>query len=244
MYDRFKPGPFEVEGQIYGLCYAFGTNGLMYNSELLAEGVDTWEAFWDPAFEGKTALVDKPQQQYMVNMLRLGLDFNAPSVEGFDEVKQSMKDRVKNMRTLWSSEDEAMRLMVSKEVVLADAYDGLTAQIAGEDPAVVYVTPKGGTYGWFDGPVLLKGAPHPNLAYKWIEFVTSPEMAKLVAEQVFYAPANSQVPDMISAELRKQLNLENPEATLEGLRFRENLGPEWDRRINDAWTEAKAEAGA
>jgi len=244
MYPRFKPGPFEVDGKIYGCCYAFGTNALMYNSELVPEGVDTWEAFWDPEFQGKTALVDKAKDQFLPSMLRLGLDFTAPKVEDFDQVKQSMKDRVKNMRTLWTSEDEAIRLMVNKEVVLADAYDGLTAQIADEYPAIKYQVPKEGTYGWFDGPVLLKGAPHPNLAYKWIEFVTSPEMAKRVAEEVFYSPGNSKVPDMISAELRQKLNLENPEDTLTGLQFWVNLGPEWDRRINDAWTEAKAEAGA
>jgi spermidine/putrescine-binding protein len=215
----------------------------MYNEELVPEGVDSWEAFWGPDFEGKTALVDKPKDQFLSSMLRLGLDFTDPKVEDFEQVKQSMKDRVKNMRTLWTSEDEAMRLMINKEVVLADAYDGLTAQIAAEYPAIKYQVPKEGTYGWFDGPVLLKGAPHPNLAYKWIDFVTSPEMAKLVAEQVFYSPGNSEVPEMISPELRTQLNLDNPDETLAGLQFWVNLGPEWDRRINDAWTEAKAEAG-
>ena len=127
---------------------------------------------------------------------------------------------------------------------LAVSDKGLTVfQIADEYPAIKYQVPKEGTYGWFDGPVLLKDAPHPNLAYKWIEFITSPEVAKRVAEEVFYSPGNSKVPDMISAELRQKLNLENPEDTLTGLQFWVNLGPEWDRRINDAWTEAKAEAG-
>jgi spermidine/putrescine transport system substrate-binding protein len=153
-----------------------------------------------------------------------------------------MIERVKNMRTLWTSEDEAKRLMINKEVVLADAYDGLTSQIAQEYPAIKYKVPKEGTYGWFDGPVLLADAPHPNLAYKWIEFVTSPDMAKLVAEEVNYSPANSKVPELISPELRTQLGLDNPSETLEGLKFWVNLGPEWDRRINDAWTEAKAGA--
>lgn len=240
MYPVFKPGPFEVDGQTYGICYAFGTNALMYNSELVPEGVDTWQAFWDPRFQGKTSLVDKSKDQFLSSMLRLGLDFTNPNVEDFPEVKQSMIERVANMRTVWSSEDEATRLMINKEVELADAYDGLTAQIAAEYPAIKYQIPKEGTYGWFDGPVLLKDAPHPNLAYKWIEFVTSPEIAKMVAEQVFYSPGNSEVPRLISAELRTQLNLENPEESLKNLKFWVNLGPEWDRRINDAWTEAKA----
>lgn len=242
MYPEFQPGPFGVEGKIYGLCYAFGTNALMYNSELVPEGVNTWEAFWDPKFKGKTALVDKAKDQWLTSMLRLGLDFTNPKVEDFDKVKQSMKDKVKNMRTIWKSEDEAKRLMINKEVVLADSYDGLTAQITANYAAIVYQVPKEGTYGWYDGPELFKDAPHPNLAYKWIEFVTSPDMAKLVAEQVNYSPGNSKVPQMISPDLRKKLNLDDPEKTLKGLKFWVSLGPDWDRRITDAWTEAKTGA--
>jgi spermidine/putrescine transport system substrate-binding protein len=244
MYPQFKPGPFGVDGKVYGLCYAFGTNALMYNTELAPEGVDSWEAFWDPKFKGKTALVDKAKDQWLASMLRLNLDFTAPKEEDFGRVKESMIQRVANMRTIWKSEDEAKRLMITKEVVLADAYDGLTNQIAADYPAIVYKVPKEGTYGWFDGPELLVGAPHPNLAYKWIEFVTSPEMGKLVAEEVNYSPGNSKVPDLISSDLRKQLGLDNPEERLKGLQFWVNLGPDWDRRITDAWTEAKAAAGA
>jgi spermidine/putrescine transport system substrate-binding protein len=243
MYPEFQPGPFGVDGQIYGVCYAFGTNALMYNSELVPEGVDSWLAFVDPKFKGKTALVDKPKDQFLPAMLSLGLDFTvAPSDADFERVKQHMKDRVANMRTLWSSGDDVTRFMINEEVVLADAYDGLAGQIRQQYPAIVYRVPKEGTYGWFDGPEMLTGAPHPNLTYKWIEFITSAEMAQQVAEQVNYSPGNAKVPEMISADLRTQLSLDNPGETLKGLKFWVNLGPDMDRKIADAWTEAKAGA--
>lgn len=242
MYAAFRPGPYEVDGKIYGIGYAWGTNALMYNEELAGGVVDTWEAFWDPKFKGKTALADKAKDEYYASMLRLGLDFNNPKEEDWERIKQSMKDRVANMRTLWTSEDEQKRLMINNEVALADAYDYLTAVIAQENPKVHYQIPKEGTYGWFDGPELLTGAPHPNLAYKWIEFLTSAEVGKLVAEQNNISPANSKVPAMLSPELRKQLNLEEPDKVLAGLVFPVDLGPEWNRRITDAWTEAKAGA--
>jgi len=146
------------------------------------------------------------------------------------------------MKTAWSSEDSVMRYLVNKEVWLADMYDGLGHRIELEYPACKYVIPKEGTYGWFDGPLMVKGAPHPNLAYEWINFVVSPEMAKLTAEEVMYSPGNSKVPEMIESDLSKLLGLDDPERTLKGLKFWENLGPEWDRRILDAWTEAKAAA--
>jgi spermidine/putrescine-binding protein len=153
-----------------------------------------------------------------------------------------MKDRVANMRTLWSSGDDVTRFMLNKDVVLADAYDGLTGQIHKQDPAIVYKIPKEGTYGWFDGPELLVGAPHPNLTYKWIDFITGVDMAQQVAEQVNYSPGNAKVPDKLTAELRTQLSLDNPTDTLANLKFWVNLGPDWDRKISDAWTEAKAGA--
>lgn len=244
MYDTFKPGPFEVDGKTYGVIYAFGTNATMVNMDLIPGGIDTWEVFWDPKYKGKIALSDKSRDQYLVTMLRYGLDFNNPKDSDWDKIKQSIKDRAKNMRSIWTSEDEVKRMMISKEVELADSYDGLTFQITKEYPAVKYIIPKEGTYGWFDGPEILAGAPHPNLAYKWIEFITSPDMAKLVAENVYYAPGNSKVPSMLTPELRTQLNLDDPQKVLKGLRFWKLLGTDWDRKISDAWTEAKAEAGS
>ena len=243
MFDTFKPGPFAVDGKIYGICYAFGTNALMYNHDLIPEGVDSWEVFWDPKYKGKTSLVDKARDEWLATMLRLGLDFNNPKEEDWEKVKQSMKDRVANMRTLWTSEDEIKRLTIGKEIVVADSYDGLTAQISGEYPAIQYVIPKEGTYGWYDGPTLLTGAPHPNLAYKWIEFITSAEIGKMVAENVFYAPGNSKVPEMLAADIRKKVNLEDPQKILKSLKFYNTLGPDLDRRVTDAWTEAKASVG-
>jgi len=240
MYTAFRPGPYEVDGKIYGIGYAWGTNALMYNEELAGGVVDTWEAFWDPKFKGKTALADKGKDEYYATMLRLGLDFNDPKDEDWDKIKQSMKDRVANMRTLWTSEDEQKRLMINNEVALADAYDYLTGVISKENPKVFYRVPKEGTYGWFDGPELLVGAPHPNLAYKWIDFITSAEVGKMAAEQNNILSANSKVPAMLTPELRKQLNLDDPDKMLAGLVYPINLGPEVDRRIADAWTEAKA----
>jgi spermidine/putrescine transport system substrate-binding protein len=243
IYPIFRPGPFEIDGKTYGICYAFGTNAMMVNNELTSSKVDTWEAFWEPEYRGKTSLSDKSRDQYLVSMLRYGLDFNDPQEEDWEMVKTSIKDRAKNMRSIWSSEDEVKRLMISKEVSIADSYDGLTTQITMEYPDIEYVIPKEGTYGWFDGPEIIKDAPHPNLAYKWVDFVASAEVGKLVAENVFYAPGNSKVPAMLDPDLRTQVNLDNPEAVLAGLRFYRLLGPEWDRKISDAWTEAKAEAG-
>ena len=241
-YERFKPGPFEVDGKIYGVCYAWGTNALMYNTELAPAPVDSWAAFWDPKFAGKTSLVDKAKDQYLAAMLYLGLDFVHPSLDDWPKVTKAIKERVKLMKTLWSSGDDITRYIINKEVWLADMYDGLGHQIEEQFPAAKYVIPKEGTYGWFDGPLMVKGAPHPNLTYEWINFVTSTEMAKLVAEQVKYCPGNSKVADLLDPKLRTQLGLDKPAETLKGLRFWEALGPEWDRRILDAWTEAKASA--
>ena len=240
MYDAFHPGPYAVDGKVYGIGYGWGTNALMYNEEMAGGVVDSWAAFWDPKFKNNTALADKSRDEYLATMFYLGLDFNAPKDEDWERITQAMKDRVANMRTLWTSEDDQKRLMINNEVALADGYDYLTAVIAKENPKVHYQVPKEGTYGWFDGPELLVGAPHPNAAYKWIEFMTSAEMGKISAEQNGIHPANKQVSGMISPELNAELGLDKADETLGLLKFPISLGVDWDRKISDAWTEAKA----
>lgn len=242
MFDRFKPGPFEVDGKIYGLCYAWGTNAVMVNTKLAPVPVDSWASFWDPQFKGQTSLVDKAKDQFLSAMLYLGLDFTNPSLDDWPKVTEAIKERAALMKTVWTSEDAIKRLFINGEIWLGDMYDGLGHQIEQETADCKYIVPKEGTYGWFDGALLVKGAPHPNLAYEWINWVASPEMAKLTAETVLYSPGNSKAPEMLDESLRSLLGLGNAEETLKGLKFWINLGPEWDRRILDVWTEAKAGA--
>lgn len=240
-YSEFQPGPFEVDGKIYGIAYAWGSNAYAYSNEAIPGGVDSWAAFWDPKYKGKIALVDKGHDQFLTACLYLGIDFNDPGEENWPKIKQAIIDKAKNMRTLWSSGDDLQRFMIQGDVILADCYDGLGRTISGKDPDIVYYsTPKEGTYGWFDGPELLANAPHPNAALAWINFVNSTEIQVLVAKEVNYAPGNAKVPELIPPDLRKTLNLENPGPTIAGLKFWKPLGPEWDQRIEEAWAEAKA----
>jgi spermidine/putrescine-binding protein len=240
-YPEFQPGPFEVNGKVYGVAYAWGTNAYAYSKKAIPEGVDSWAALWDTKYKGKTSLVDKGHDQFLTACLYLGIDFNNPGEENWPKIKQAIIDKAKNMRTLWSSGDDLQRFMVQGDVILADCYDGLGHSINAKDASIVYhSTPKEGTYGWFDGPELLANAPHPNAALAWIDFVTSTEIEVLVAKEVNYAPANTKVPDLISAELRETLNLQDPGPTIQALKFWKPLGPDWDQRIEEAWAEAKA----
>lgn len=239
-YPQFQPGPFRVNGKIYGVDYAWGTNALAYNTKLAPKKVTSWAAFWDPAFKGKTSLVDKPRDQFLATALYLGTDFNHPKVPDRPRIKKAMIERAQNMRTLWSTGDDLQRFMVQGDVILADCYDGLGFQINAKDKDIIYAIPSEGTYGWFDGPELLAHAPHPNAAYAWINFVTSTPIELLVAKVVNYSPGDSRIPRLLSPGLRHKLNLDQPAAVISKLKFWEPLGPEWEKWIGDSWAEAKA----
>jgi spermidine/putrescine transport system substrate-binding protein len=239
-YPQFKPGPFQVNGKIYGVDYAWGTNGIAYNTKAVPSPVSSWAAFWDPAFKGKTALSDKAHDQYLAACLHLGYDFNQPTDAQWPQIRQAMIDRAKNMRTVWSSGDDLKRFMAQGDVILADCYDGLGVGMHAKTPSIVYAIPAEGTYGWYDGPELLANAPHPNAAYAWINFVTDTKMAMQVAKEVNYAPGDSTVPAKLPPSLRKQLNLTDPQSVISKLKFWQPLGPSWDKKIESAWAEAKA----
>lgn len=239
-FPAFQPGPFEVNGKTYGVAYAWGTNALAYNQRTIPKPVKSWAAFWDPAFKGRTALVDKHMAQFIAACLYLGIDFKQPKEREWPRIKHAMIARAKNMRTLWTTGDDLQRYMVQGEVVLADCYDGLGHTIHAKDQDIVYLEPREGTPGWFDGPEVLTGAPHPRAALAWINFVTSMPMQIDVMKKVNYKPGNRVAPTKASAKLRTSLGLQKPEATLSSVKFWRALGPEWDQRIADAWSEAKA----
>lgn len=176
--------------------------GIVYNRDSLArlgidETPDAWADLTDPRYFGQLALADPTKsgsvtkaiemifQQQMRKKLDAGLAESEAVSAGWDEAMRMILKISANSRYFT---DQASK--IPHDVAQGDAAAGLCIDFYGRtfnemhrddrgDSRVQFVMPVGGTSIGADPIGLLRGAPHPELAHRFLEFVLSPEGQKI-----------------------------------------------------------------
>ena len=110
-----------------------------------------------------------------------------------DELKQK-----KNIKSF--AEDNGQDLLASGEVDVTMEYSGDIAQLMTEDDDIDYIVPKEGGILWEDTLAIPKGAPHPENAHAFINYIHAPEPNQLITDYIQFATPNKAGFDLMSEE--------------------------------------------
>jgi spermidine/putrescine transport system substrate-binding protein len=155
-------------GKIYGVPWEWGTTALTYNPQLVSQPINSWAALWSSQYAGKVAFFDDPQTAVETAALYLNENPASPNLTAVKSALVKLKD---NSKVLWTSTNDWTRAFSSGGAVVGDAWSSLPSQLS--KPKMTYVVPQDGAVGWLDSWTIVKNAPHLDLAYAWINFMTS-----------------------------------------------------------------------
>jgi len=239
LFKAFQPGKYNPPGKVYLIPYTWGTTGLIYNRAKTGE-LTSWSALWDPKFKGRVIYGDGVPEAWVPAALHAGLDPQDRSPEAIEKVRPVLKEMMSQARTLWSTGDDLVQLLVNEEGWLAVGWDGLARQAAEKVPDITYVLPAEGAQTWVDGLVLVTNAPHPNCAYKFVDWLISDDMQIQEAEINRYSPASAVAAKSLKPELAKALFVDKGEESVANLKFYRPFTEEEQQRVSQMWTEVKA----
>ncbi|HEX3982566.1 MAG TPA: ABC transporter substrate-binding protein [Acidisoma sp.] len=196
-----------VNGVHYGVSYEWGPNTLLYNTQKVMPAPTSWSVIYDEANKGKITVPDNPIQ---IADAALYLSKTDPSLGITDpyELTQPQMDAVvallKKQRSLirkyWALASDEIDLFRNGDVTLGAAWPYQTNTLQAAKVPVADTLPQEGVTGWADTWMVSAKAPHPNCAYEWINYVTTPFVQ---AQQAIYfgeTPANTKA----CAEMDKQ----------------------------------------
>lgn len=170
-----KLDSIRYKGDLYAVPWVQGATSLAVNPDAVSGEVDSWSILWDPSSKGKVAFFDDPTTAVMTAALYLGEDPQHPDL---DKVRATLEDLKKNVKLFWSSADDWNKPYLSGAITMGNLWSGLAGTLNANGHAVKYVFPKEGTIIWGDTWAIAKDAPHPDLAYAWINFLTSEQYFK------------------------------------------------------------------
>jgi putative spermidine/putrescine transport system substrate-binding protein len=187
-----------VKGVHYGVSYEWGPNTLLYNTKVVTPAPTSWSVIYDNTYAGKITVPDNPIQ---IADAALYLSKSQPSLGITDpyELNQTQMDAavalLKQQRPLikkyWALASDEISLFTNGDAVVGAAWPYQTNTLQAAKVPVADTLPAEGVTGWADTWMVSSKTPHPNCAYEWINWVTTP---KVQAQQAIYfgeTPANT-----------------------------------------------------
>ena len=95
------------------------------------------------------------------------------------------------------ADDNGQDLLAAGEVDITMEYNGDIAQVMADDEDVTFSIPKEGGNVWEDTVAIPVGAPHPENAHAFINFIYEPEAGKHIAETIQYATPNVKAKELM-----------------------------------------------
>ncbi|MDQ0395700.1 ABC transporter substrate-binding protein [Labrys monachus] len=195
----------------YGIPWAWGSLGLVYDKKTFPQAPTSWSVLWDPQYKGKVISLDDANN--CVNFAAIALGIKDPfklDDAQFAQVKQKLVDLKHNLLTYFAGFDEGTTIWSENNVVLMFSMGELNAiNLKKKGFDVGYTIPKEGAVGWLDNLTVSAGSPHPEFAYAWINFAFQKKIGADMAVKSGWASTTAPAEGMDYAD--KLIWAKNPE---------------------------------
>ena len=155
---------------------------------------------WDPKYKGKIAMIDDVRETLGAALYRKGYSVNTTDDSKLKEAEAELKKQKPLVRGYFDS-TQVRPLVVNGDILLGHVYsgDGFTALVDNKD--LDYVIPKPAATRWTDNMAIPKGAPHVDLAYKFINYILSAKAGAALSNYTYYSTPNEAALPMIDKNL-------------------------------------------
>ena len=221
----------------YSLPYYWGTVGILYNTTMVDDPVDSWDILWDPKYEKEILMLDSQRDSIAVALLKLGYSINTLDEKELEEAGELLKEQ--KPLVLAYVVDEGQDKMIAGEAALAVVWSGEATVAKMQNPDLAFAIPQEGTNLWFDVMAVPSNAKNPDGAMKFINFMLDPEISFRNADYTGYAVTNEAVRSMLPPEISEDRSVYPEPEDLVNSEVFVNLGQTlsiYDR----IWTEVKA----
>jgi putative spermidine/putrescine transport system substrate-binding protein len=178
-----SPAHNTVKGVHYGVSVQWGPNTLLYNTKKVKPAPTSWSAIYGSKYKGKVTVPNNPIQ---IADAALYLMKTKPSVgikdpyeltkSQLDATVSLLKQQKKLIKKYWGSATDEINLFKGGDATIGASWPYQTLALQADKVPVKELIPKEGATGWADTWMLAKKAKHPNCAYMWMKYVTTPQV--------------------------------------------------------------------
>lgn len=180
----FKTPPYNTIGGIhYGISLQWSPNVLLYSTKKYPVTPTSWSVMYDPGNKGLITVPDNPMQiadaalYLMSTQPKLGIkDPYELTQRQFDASITLLKQQRPLVKKYWALAFDEIQLFLDANVFVGAAWPYQTINLQAAAASFAETIPTDGATGWGDTWMLATKAPHPNCAYLWTKWVSTPQV--------------------------------------------------------------------
>jgi putative spermidine/putrescine transport system substrate-binding protein len=197
-FNGFKsPASNTVKGKHYGISLQWGPNTVLYNTQKVKPAPTSVSVLYSPKYRGKITVPNNPIQiadaaLYLSKTnraLRITDPYELTKTQ-FNAAIALLKKQRPLIKKYWGLASDEISLFKNGDVVLGASWPYTTGALQDAKVPVKEIIPREGATGWLDTWMLSKKAKHPNCAYAWYSYVSSPKVQALQAVTYGETPVN------------------------------------------------------
>jgi len=200
-FDKLDPAflnmSFDPDNS-YSVPYTWGTLGILYNTKLVEEEVDSWGVLFDNKNKGKIVMYDSVRDSMAVALKYLGYSCNDRDVAHLNEAGALLKQQKSIIKAYML--DNIKETMISGSTAYGVVYSGDAIVCMEENEDLAYVVPKEGSNLFVDNIVIAKDCQNPDAAYRFIDYLCDANVAAQNYEYVGYPTANKGAVEIMGEE--------------------------------------------
>jgi len=233
-----KDAPFDP-GRKYSLPYTWLVIGIGYRKSKVEETPDSWKWLFDSdTYKGRIAVMSDASELFRNCFKYLGQSINSDSPELIKKAEAILTKQKPNIKSF--HEDNGQDLLLSGEVDVVMEYNGDIAQVMIEDDDLNFVVPKEGAMKQSDTLAIPKGAPHPENATEFINFIFDPKVGAEISKTIKYPSPNAAAVALMPDSYKDNPVIFPPAEIMAKCEYPRYLGPEFTRLLDEAMTRLRA----
>ena len=234
----FQDATFDP-GRKYSIPYMWGTVGIGFRKSAVSATPDSWKVLLDSdEYAGAISLLSDQSNVLGAGLKYLGFSWNSTNPDELKKVEELLIKQKKNIKVF--ADDNGQDLLAAGEVKICQEWNGDIKQIMKEDDDINYVVPKEGSLVWQDTLAIPKGAPHPENAHAFINFLLDAQVGKEIAETIQFPTANKAAKDLMPEDYKSSPVIFPSDEVLAKCEPGLYLGEEATKLRDETWTRIQA----
>jgi spermidine/putrescine transport system substrate-binding protein len=230
----------QINGQQYYIPWDWGFSSILYRTDKVPGGIDSWSALLDPKYAGHISMWDDGPSAVTTSSYIHGWDETKVTADQLATIKQEWIAQKKLNVFYWAGEPELQQGIASGQVWVAYAWQGSYATLLGQGVPVAYANPKEGRNSWVGFYGIRKGVADYDLALKFLDEKLGLATGNNVVNEFYYGDSNQDVMKGVTdPTLIKAFSLDDPT-----ILQHTNFTPLVTAAQRDAWTAMWAEVKA
>jgi len=252
--EEFRGLPYDPDNE-HTVLYSYGTTGIGWNSDKVSEGITKWADIFDTTpggildtYKKKVTMMPDVTETLGAALLYLGYSPNSTDPDELDDAKDALIAQ-KAYLASYAGTEEFMAGLENEDFYISHGWNGDIGGVVYESSEteislerslenIQYTLPEEGAFAWYDNFIIPRGAPHPNAAHAFINFMLTPKVAAVNTMSVKYPFPTGR--DLVPEALRNDPLIFTPPELLASLYSYASFTEEERLARSDIWTAVQA----